>query len=68
VDRPVLRGAGHSPSRDGRLSTPYVAAPHDEGYFIDSIDPLMLMSDAKHRVSKHEGINPRVSRRLVSGN
>jgi len=36
-----------------------VTASQDEGYCIDSIDLLML-SDAKHRVSKHEGINTRI--------
>ena len=37
-----------------------VTASQDEGYCIDSIDPLLLRSDAKHRVSKHEGINTRI--------
>jgi hypothetical protein len=48
------------------FETSLPAAPQDEGYCIDSIDPLLLRSDAKHRVSKHEGINTRVFQQPVN--
>jgi hypothetical protein len=47
------------PSHKMAESAIKVTASQDEGYCIDSIDLLML-SDAKHRVSKHEGINTRI--------
>jgi hypothetical protein len=48
------------------FETSLPAAPRDEGYCIDSIDPLLLRSDAKRRVSKHEGINTRVFQQPVN--
>jgi hypothetical protein len=41
------------------------AVSNHEGYPIDSIDPLMLRSAAKQRVSKHGGINASAFRQPV---